>query len=115
MSDGAAGAAGVTGVSEPGAFVQLFEFRTDRIEEWDGIQDRFAAAIGADRITRWSILGADRDRPDTYLAMVEFPDHERAMANSSNPATAAFLSELRAICTGEPEFRNLDVRRVRPY
>jgi quinol monooxygenase YgiN len=102
-------------VSNDGAFVQLFEFRTNRIEEWNAIQDRFAATIGADRTTRWSILGADRDRPDTYLAIVEFPSHEAAMANSDNPATAAFLSELTAICQTKPEFHNLDVLLARPY
>ena len=34
-------------VSEPGAFVQLIEFDTDRIAEWAAIVDRWAAAIGA--------------------------------------------------------------------
>ncbi len=103
------------GVSEPGAFLQLFEFSTDRIAEFDDIQDRFVAAIGADRTTRWSILGADRERPGSYLALVEFPSYERAMANSDNPATARFLTELREICAGDPQFRNLDVHRARLY
>jgi hypothetical protein len=102
-------------VSNEGAFVQVFEFRSDRVAEWNAIQDRFAATIGADRTTRWSVLGADRDRPDTYVAIVEFPSHAAAMANSDHPATAAFLSELTAICLTKPEFRNLDVRLARPY
>lgn len=66
--------------------MQLFEFHTERIDEWAAIQERFRAGIGADRTTRWWILGADRDRSGTYLAIVEFPD-----------------------------FRNLDVRLARPY
>ena len=36
-------------VSRPGAFVQLIEFYTDRIAEWDAIVDRWAAAIGDQR------------------------------------------------------------------
>jgi Protein of unknown function (DUF1059) len=36
-------------VSQPGAFVQLIEFDTDRIAEWDAIGNRWAAAIGAQR------------------------------------------------------------------
>lgn len=102
-------------VSGPGAFVQIFEFNTDRIAEYDGIQDRFAETIGTARTTRWSILAADRDRPGRYLAVVEFPGYPDAMANSGHRATATFLAELRAICDGEPEFRNLDVRQSRPY
>jgi hypothetical protein len=103
------------GASQAGAFVQLFEFSTDRIQEWSGIQDRFAAAIGPKRTTRWSVLGTDRDRPRTYIAIVEFPSYEQAMANSDDPATGMFLKELNAICTVAPEFRNLDVEVARPY
>ena len=33
-------------ISQPGAFVQLIEFDTDRIGEWDAIADRWAGAIG---------------------------------------------------------------------
>lgn len=104
-----------TSVSAPGSFVQIFEFGTEQVAEYDRIQDRFAEAIGAARTTRWSILAADRDRPGRYLAVVEFPGHTEAMANSGHPATGRFLAELRAICDAEPEFRNLDVVQARPY
>jgi hypothetical protein len=102
-------------VSAPGAFVQLIEFDTDRITEWDAIVGRWAEAIGAQRTVRWSVLGTDRDRPGHHVAMVEFPGHTEAMANSGHPATAAFGKELRTICDGEPRFRNLDVRSVQTY
>ena len=104
-----------TTVSEPGAFVQLIEFRTERIEEWDGIQDRRHTAIGADETVRWSMLGADRDRLDTYVAIVEFPDYDRATASSRHPATDAWAADLTKICSDDLAFRNLDVRRARPY
>ena len=101
--------------SAPGAFVQLIEFDTDRITEWGAIVDRWAAAIGAQRAVRWAVLGADRDRPGHYVAVVEFPGYAEAMANSGHPATASFLKELRSICRTAPEFRNLDVRSLRAY
>jgi hypothetical protein len=101
--------------SAPGAFIQLIEFGTDRIGEWDPIADRWAAAIGAQRTVRWSVLGADRDRDGHYVAVVEFPGYAEAMANSDHPATAAFLKDLQAICTSEPQFRNLDVRGLEAY
>ena len=41
--------------------------------------------------------------------MVEFPDHGAAVANSDHPATAKFAAELRAACSQDPTFRNLDV------
>jgi hypothetical protein len=103
------------GVSQPGAFVQLIEFDTDRVAEWDAIVDRWAAAIGAQRTVRWSLLGADRDRPGRHVAVVEFPGYAEAMANSGHPATAAFLKELESISSSEPQFRNLDVGSTRTY
>ena len=64
-----------------------------------------------------ALVGArrGRDRPGTYLALVEFPSYSAAMANSANPATDAWFAELSAVCAGAPAFRNLDVTRVRPY
>jgi len=102
-------------LSAPGAFVQLIEFDSDRIAEWDAIADRWAAAIGAQRTARWSLLGADRDRPGHHVAVVEFPGYSQAMANSGHPATAAFLKELQSISSSQPQFRNLDVRSTRTY
>lgn len=103
------------GVSAPGAFVQLIEFDTDRIAEWDAIVGRWTEAIGGQHTVRWGVLGSDRDRPGHYVAMVEFPGYAEAMANSGHPATEAFGKELQAICTGEPRFRNLDVGSAQTY
>jgi hypothetical protein len=69
---------GEPGVSAPGAFVQLIEFDTDRIAEWDAIVDRWATAIGTQHTVRWSALGTDRDRPGRHVAVVEFPGYAEA-------------------------------------
>lgn len=57
-------------------------------------------------------LTQDRDRPGTYLQMVEFPSYEAAMENSNRPETGRFAERLAALCSGPPVFRNLDVVRV---
>ena len=102
-------------VSAPGAFVQLIEFDTDRIGEWDAIVSRWAEAIGAQHTVRWAVLGSDRDRPGRHVAIVAFGGYTEAMANSRHPATQALGKELQAICTGEPRFRNLDVGSTQTY
>ena len=107
--------AGVPTISQLRAFVQLIEFDTDRIAEWDAIVSRWAEAIGAQHTVRWAVLGSDRDRPGRHVAVVEFPGYTEAMANSGHPATEAFGKELQSICTGEPRFRNLDVRSAQTY
>ncbi len=96
--------------TRPGAFVQLIEFHTDRIDEVERMAREWAEAMGANRTARWAVVGADRDRPDTYVEIVEFPDHAAARANSENPVTTRFAENVRKVCVDEPRFVNLQVR-----
>lgn len=97
------------------AFVQVIEFQTGRLAEFQAIEDRWRDEIGSDRTALWAITGADRNSPDRYLQVVGFPDHESAMANSKNPATSRFAEQLRAVCEGEAAFHDLDVRRAQVF
>jgi hypothetical protein len=99
--------------SEPGAFLQLIEFRTDRPAELETIIDRWLTAIGTARTARWYITAADRDRTDTHLQLVEFPSYAQAMVNSAHSATAAFAAAVKRISTHDVIFRNLDVTVAR--
>jgi len=92
-----------------GAFLQLIEIKTRRIDDVLALDDRWSQAIGDARTARWGIRTVDRDRTDTYVAIIEFPDHESAMANSEHPATGDFAAQLAKLCDEEPKFRNLDV------
>jgi predicted small metal-binding protein len=99
----------------PGAFVQVIEFRTGRIEEFEQVEDRWADEIGSDRTARWEIIGADRNAPSRYLQVVAFPDYESAMANSKHPVTGQFAEQLGELCESAPTFHDLDVRQVRVF
>jgi hypothetical protein len=101
--------------TSPGAFLQLIEFRTRHLDEFDATVARWAEAIGAARTARWGVTGTDRDQPDTYLQIVEFPDYAAAMANSEHPATGEFADRLAKLCEGAPGFRNLDVNRTETF
>ncbi|XTR51385.1 hypothetical protein ACOM2C_14390 [Pseudarthrobacter sp. So.54] len=57
------------------------------------------------------LAAADRDRPGTYLTVVEFDSYESAMENSARPETSDFAARMAALCDGPPVFRNLDVMR----
>lgn len=93
-------------------FVQIIEVTTTRVEEIDGIMDEWVTKTQGKRKTQRSTLTADRDRPNTYVQIVEFPSYEEAMTNSSMPETAEFAERLTTLCDGPPIFRNLDVRRM---
>jgi predicted small metal-binding protein/quinol monooxygenase YgiN len=95
-----------------GAFVQIIEFRTRRIGEVEAMMDAWADAVGANRTARWGMLTGDREQPDTFVEVVEFPNYDQAMANSNHPATTEFADKLRKLSDGDPVFRNLDVRGV---
>ena len=55
---------------------------------------------------------ADRERPDVYVQIVEFPTYEDAMANSGLPETESFAARVAELCDGPLRFRNLVVRSV---
>jgi predicted small metal-binding protein len=101
--------------TEEGSFIQLIEFRTRHIDEFDATVERWAGAIGAQRTARWAITAGDRDQPHTYLQAVEFPSYDSAMANSNNPTTTEFAHALRSLCDTDPIFRNLDVHRATTF
>ena len=97
---------------EEGAFVQVIEFRTTHLPEFQAIEDRWRDEIGDDATARWAITGAERSAPDRYLQIVGFSDYESAMANSKHPATSRFAEQLGSVCEGEAVFHDLDVRRI---
>jgi hypothetical protein len=94
------------------AFIQIIEFTTTRPEEVEALAAEWAARTEGRRTAERSTLTADRDRPNTYVQIVEFPSYQEAMANSSLPETAELAEKLAGLCDGPPVFRNLDVRRV---
>ena len=92
-------------------FIQLIEFRTSRIEELNAAMDRWLATTEGKRTSTLSVQAQDRDAPDTYVHIVEFPSYEAAMANSNLPETGEFAATLAEVCDGPLSFRNLDVVR----
>jgi hypothetical protein len=97
---------------EAGAFLQLIEFHTGDPDRFRALADEWREKMGSDATARWAIVAADRDRPDTYLELVAFPDFAAAMRNSEHPVTSEFAKKLQEATDGEAGFRNLDVREL---
>jgi len=93
-------------------FVQVIEFQTSDLAAFESALDEWVTATEGIRTVERGTLTADRDRPGTYLQIVDFPSYDAAMANSEHPTTSAFAQRLQALCDGDPVFRNLDVVRV---
>lgn len=93
-------------------FVQIMEIKTSRIDEVEAFAKKMDEDRGDSLLARRAIVTADRDRPGTYLVLVEFDSYEEAMKNSNDPATAKSSEQLAALLDGPPKFYNLDVRFV---
>ena len=93
-------------------FIQLIEVETHHIDDIEAMVDDYREQAGANATARRSTVATDKDRPNTYINIVEFDSYESAMANSQRPETAHFAEQLAKLCDAPPRFRNLDVRLV---
>jgi quinol monooxygenase YgiN len=93
-------------------FIQIIEVQSSRFDDIQALVDRYREQAGGTNSARRSTVTEDRDRPGTYLNIVEFDSYESAMANSQRPETAEFAEQLAKLCDGPPAFRNLDVKVV---
>ena len=94
------------------SFLQVIELKTSRPDEVDALVTEWRAQTAGRRTAQRGTFTSDRDRPGTYVQIVEFPSYEDAMANSDLPETAAFAERLAKLCDGPMTFRNLEVRSV---
>ena len=90
-------------------FVQLIEYTTSRPDEAQAAVEEFLAATEGKRTVGHGMTGQDRDRPNMYFNIVEFPSYEAAMKNSEMPETQQLAERMQKLCDGPPTFRNLDI------
>ncbi len=94
------------------SFIQIIEFTSSRADELNAALDEWLERTQGKRTATRGIQTRDRDRPNTYVQIIEFPSYEQAMANSELPETAEVANRLAELCDGPPTFRNLDVART---
>ncbi len=92
-------------------FVQIIEITTARFSEVEALMEDWIIKTEGKRSASRGLLTQDRDRPGTYVQIVEFPSYEEAMANSALPETGDFAERLTVLCDRPPSFRNLDLLR----
>ncbi len=90
-------------------FIQIIELTTSRADEMDALFQEWLERTEGKRTATRVVLTRDRDHPNTYVEVVEFPSYEQAMANSDLPETAEVAARMVELCDGPPTFRNLDI------
>jgi hypothetical protein len=90
-------------------FVQTIEFQTTRIDEVLALDKTWREATEGKRTATAMNITQDRDRPNTYVWMIEFPSYEDAMRNNDLPETQQISEQMMKLADGDAVFRNLDV------
>lgn len=93
-------------------FVQIIEYTTSKRDEMDKINEEFLAATEGRRTVARAIETSDRDQPNRYIDIIEFPSYEEAMKTNNLPETGAMAEKMTALCDGPVIFRNLDVMQI---
>jgi hypothetical protein len=97
------------------AFVQIIEFRSNRIDDMLKLNDEWTDRAGSDTTARRGVLCEDRDNPGRYFQVVFFDSYESAMKNSELPVTQEFAQKMSALTDSPPTFYNLNVLEDRTY
>jgi quinol monooxygenase YgiN len=90
-------------------FVQIMEFQTSRIDEIMALDQHWRETTEGKRTATAMNITQDRDRPNTYVWMIEFPSYDDAMRNNDLPETHEIAEQLAKLTDGPAVFRNLDV------
>ncbi len=96
------------------SFIQIIEYETDRADEIRALGDARMGEMPEPEAGFRLVVTQDRDRPNHYFTIVEFPSYEAAMETSARPETDAFAKEMAALCTSGPRYYNLDVQVTVP-
>jgi hypothetical protein len=92
-------------------FIQVMEYETTKPDEMSALLDEWIAATEGKRTATHDMHTRDRDHPGRYVDIVEFPSYEQAMRNSELPETRRIAGKMRALCSEDMRFMNLDVLR----
>jgi hypothetical protein len=91
-------------------FVQIIGFETERLDEMRQLlEEAGQRAAGRAGGPTHHMLLKDRDKPNHYLALVEFDSYDEAMRNSDDPETGKLAERLGALSIGERVYTNCDV------
>ena len=93
-------------------FVQIMEVTTEKFDEFEALHEQWLAATEGTRTTELEWVLRDREDPNRYVIVVQFPSFEEAMKNNDLPATAEIARQMNELAAAPTVFRNLDLIRV---
>ena len=91
------------------AFIQIVEFRSSQRAEVERLSHQYDEDTQDKRTADRVKLCFDRDDPNHYMVIVEFPSYEAAMENSNLPETEALAEDMAKRADGPATYYNLEV------
>lgn len=92
------------------SFIQLISYRTSEPEKVGRLLDEWIANSAGQRTATRTRIGRDRNEPDRYVEILEFPSYEEAMRNSDLDVTNQTDSDFRPIVE-DLTFTDVDIIR----
>ena len=92
-------------------FVQVMEMQTSNFDELERLHEQWRKDSEGQRTVAAEMICRDRDNPDRYMIIVEFPSYEDAMKNNDLPATKEIAAGMEKLLNAPPVFHNLDLVR----
>jgi quinol monooxygenase YgiN len=93
-------------------FIQLMKVTTTRFAELEAAHEEWLKATEGQRTVTQELVCRNRENPDEYWIIVEFPDYAAAMRNNELPATDQIATKMATLVDGPTEFLNLDLIRA---
>ena len=90
-------------------YVQIIQFETKKMDEVQKLDKEWEAKTEGKRTVEHVLVCKDRDNPDRYFVIAEFPSYEAAQKNDALPETQEMAQKQMALADGPPTFYNLDV------
>lgn len=90
--------------------MQIIEVETEEPDVITELQHRWEKQ-STYRAHRYLQFCADRERPNTYVAVTSFDTPEDALLYAQDPATSEMLLEIEQLCGAPPRVLNLTVIR----
>jgi hypothetical protein len=91
-------------------FIQLVEFYSQSpVNELRDSMDAWLGASHGKRALQMTVLAAERDQPNHYWELLEYPSEAEANSSAELPETQAAYNRWAGLLEGEPVFHNLDV------
>ena len=91
-------------------FIQLIEYETNDIKAVEESLLKFREEHPGVMTFTTSRIAEDRDKPGTYISIVEFDSYESAMQQSNNPDLSAYVQKVGPELMTTRSFRNLEVK-----